>query len=142
MASGGVGLPAAAILFVTASLSLCLNASSRRISSSMRFENRYRRIHLPRLTLQCQRLNLGRFKKRRSHTSLILPELHGLLQSQLIRVHLGIEAVIRFQHDRQVTRADIDRAPRGSGLSSVNLWLDVLKVSLPKTLDGAALVIQ
>jgi hypothetical protein len=35
-------------------------------------------------------------------TSLVFSKLHRLVQSQLIGVHLGVEAVVRLQHDGQV----------------------------------------
>lgn len=49
IAKGATPLPEAT-LFLTTSLSFCLYASSRLISSSMRLANRYRRIHFPRFT--------------------------------------------------------------------------------------------
>jgi hypothetical protein len=99
MASGGAARPAA-LLFDAASLSFCLNASSRRISSSMRLENRYLRIHFPRLTAN---VSVADFNGEVSRTSLVLPELHRLLQDQLIGIHLGIKTVVRLQHNSQVS---------------------------------------
>jgi hypothetical protein len=54
----------------------------------------------------CQYLQAAQTGKKR--TSLVFPELHGQVQVQLIGVHLGIETVVGFQHDRQVPRANID----------------------------------
>lgn len=47
-------------LFSTPSFSFCRCSSSRRISSSMRLANKYRRIHFPRLTgEECQIFAVG-----------------------------------------------------------------------------------
>ena len=78
-------------------------------------------------------------RERQSLTPLVFPKIHRLFQDQLISVHLGIEAVVRLQDDRQISRADVDRAPGSHGLSGVDVWLHVFEMSLSEALNRAAL---
>ena len=99
----------AAVLFSTAWLNLCRNASSLLISSSMRFANRYRSTHFPRFTIA--QLSVLSNHKSGEHTSLVFSKFDRLLQNQLIRVHLSIKAVEWLKHDGEVSGARIYGTP-------------------------------
>lgn len=73
------------------------------------------------------------------HTSLVIPELHGLFRHQLISIHLGIEAVEQLQNDRQVARAGVNGAPRRNCFKSVDLRFYVFKVPLAESFNRFAL---
>jgi len=87
-----------------------LVAASLLISSSIRLLNKYRNTHLPIFTAQCEHLSYST-KYKGGHTSLIFAELNLVLQLYLISIHLGIEAILFFQHASQTPSPCIDCAP-------------------------------
>ena len=72
---------------------------------------------------------------------MVFAEFHGLLQNQLIGVHLGVKAVEELKSDGQVARLYVNRAPRGNRFRCVDFWFDILQVPLAKPLDGLALLL-
>jgi len=130
------------VRFWAACSSVCRCASSRLISSSMRLANRYRRTHFPRFTMSDVRVatkSVNGSKMQMVRTPLVFPKLNWLFQLQLVGVHLGVKAVVWLEHDCQVTRTGVNRAPRRHRLPRVDLGLHVFQMSLSKTLDGTAL---
>lgn len=43
-----------------------------------------------------------------SSTSLVISELNGLIQFELVSVHLGVKAVEGLQHDSEIARAQVN----------------------------------
>jgi len=86
-----------------------------------------------------QRCGTRRRGLRAEHTPLVLPKLDGLLEDQLVGVHLGVKAVKQLENNGQVARARVDRTPRRDGFGCVHLWLDIFQVLLAKFPNGFAL---
>jgi hypothetical protein len=71
-------------------------------------------------------------RKLKEITSLIFTKFDRLLDLKLVRIHLGIEAVIRLQDYSEPPSASVYGAPRGNCFQCIDFWLDVFKMPLPK----------
>jgi hypothetical protein len=65
-------------------------------------------------------------------TALIFTKFDRLLDLKLVRIHLGIEAVIRLQDYSEPSSASIYGAPRGNCFQRIDFWLDVFEMPLSK----------
>lgn len=74
--------------------------------------------------------------------SLIILELNLFFEFQLIGVNFGVKAVIGFQNYSKIARAEVDRAPRGDGFSSIEGSGDIIESLLAKALDGFTLFLS
>lgn len=70
-----------------------------------------------------------------ARTSLVFPEIHRLLQVQLIAVYLCVEAVVLLQDHGEVSRTQVDATPGSNGLTCVDHLLHIFDMLLAKALN-------